>query len=164
MKKLNEKNNITNLPVFINRFMNSTSESENSNYGAQYHLSNEQYKSIVIKDIENLLNFSVSKTDIDERFSYVKNSVIAYGGISFSGEALSASLIDKIQENIITRIIKFEPRINKNTIWMKYLKEGENYGKALFHIYAELVSPADSNIDVTLSIDLERGECLIFRQ
>ena len=164
MKKQINYIDTTELPIFINRFFSYTTESEASDSGKHYHISAEQYKSIVIKDIENLLNFSVSKTEFDERFYYVKNSVLAYGGCSYSGEALSPHLIEKLKDNIISCLMKYEPRIKQNTIILKYLEEKSNYSKVQFCINAELVSIADDNINVTLSINLESGECLVCRK
>ena len=86
----------------------------------------EKYKNIVMRDLINLLNSSITieESGLNE-LGYARNSTLTYGMKSFAGMTFSDSNKQNIIEEIKKSILKFERRIYTESLEVELMKDTE---------------------------------------
>lgn len=125
----------------------------------------QQYRASVARDLEFLFNNLTRPDDkLLEEYSYVKQSVVNYGIKSVSGEWANTDKTRHLIQSIKDAILRFEPRILKETLVVRKSGSLENRQKSKVHfeIEGELwAEPITEKLFIKTEIDLETGECRV---
>jgi type VI secretion system protein ImpF len=123
------------------------------------------HRASVLRDLEWLMNTDNAEAvhDLSE-FPNVTASVINYGMPALAGRALSAVDIGEIEDQFVSVIRLFEPRVIASTIQVKAAYSGEfSAANALtFEIRGELwATPVPLKLFLKTNVDLETGSIRI---
>ncbi len=124
-----------------------------------------QYRASVARDLEYLFN-NITRPDdalIDD-YPYVKTAVVNYGIKDVSGTWISNDGTEGLIGAIKEAIIRFEPRILKETLKINKVDAPENRqkSKVYFEIQGELwAEPLSEKLFIKTEIDLETGDCQV---
>ncbi|MCG8552802.1 MAG: type VI secretion system baseplate subunit TssE [Desulfobacterales bacterium] len=124
-----------------------------------------QYRLSVARDLEFLFN-NLTQPDgkMLEEFSYVRQSVLNYGIKCVSGEWAGTEGTRRLIQAIEEAIVKFEPRILKETLSVHQSGSSHKRHKSKIHfeIEGELwAEPISEKLFIKTEFDLETGECRV---
>ncbi len=157
-----QKNRI--LPCLLDRLTDRYPKAKKES--REYRVMNlKQYRASVARDLEYLLN-SLTRPDgqLLEEYTHIKNSVVNYGIKNISGEWASTDSSRYLIQAIKTAILRFEPRIIKDTLMVRKAGSAKNRQKSKvnFEIEGELwAEPISEKLFIKTEIDLETGECKV---
>ena len=152
-------------PSLIDRLIDEEPERREENARSRT-LTIKQLKSIVLRDLENLLNaFSFDRIEELADYPEVVTSVVNYGAPDVAGRLSSAGDARKMERSIRDAIERFEPRILKDTLRVRVIEDtSEKPDKSLlrFEIEGELwAEPAPLHLLLTSTVDRETGRAEI---
>ncbi len=124
-----------------------------------------QYRAALARDLEFLFN-NLTRPDekMLEGFGYVQESVVNYGVRDFSGDFTGTQNTARLIAAIKEAIIRYEPRILKETLTIRKSKPKDHHqkSKAHFDIEGELwAEPICEKLFIKTEFDLETGECRV---
>jgi len=120
-----------------------------------------QMKTLVIRDLENLLNTRRQIRHVPGSYRQVHNSVFMYGLEDFTAEnPKNPSVRRKLRQDVERAIAKFEPRLKNVTV---RLEDNTEKGRNLrFRINGVLiVEPEIEPVTLDTYFDTNRGEYVI---
>ncbi len=130
-------------------------------------MSMRRYRQAVLRDLAWLLNTSahIEQDGLDE-FDEVTSSVLNFGAQDISGMTASSLSAEEMRYQLLEALRRFEPRIIPNTISIKMAVAPEemNNRSIRFEIWGDLWSqPIPESLFIKTEIDLETGECKLYR-
>ena len=122
-----------------------------------------RYRESVLRDLRWLLNANRPRLeDGVADYPEVATSVLNYGTPDVCGLTLSEMNVTELERAVEQAIKTFEPRINRNTVRVKAVREGEE-GKPTtvsFEVRGELwAQPIPEKLFIRTQLDLETGRC-----
>jgi len=125
-------------------------------------LSVRQLREAVLRDLGSLLNTEnlTATHDLDD-YPLVADSVLNYGIPVMAGRTLSGADLKRIEKLIQEAIVRFEPRILKDTLKVRVNVEKERMSRNAmsFDIEGELwAQPMPLHLMVRSRLDLETGD------
>jgi type VI secretion system protein ImpF len=133
-----------------------------SHESAQHRILNiRQIKTLVIRDLENLLNTRRQISHVSISYRQVHNSVFMYGLDDFTAEnPKNPSVRRKLRQDVEKAIAKFEPRLKNVTVRLEDdIEKGRNLR---FRINGVLiVEPEIEPVALDTYFDTNRGEYVI---
>ena len=159
------RNNLVRAP-FIEAFVCDTST--NNQLFPNKNITVAEYKNCVLNELKILLNTTLraSTADLKNNYQYAFNSVIYYGIDGLAGSGCSNAASEKIINRINNAILKFEPRINPDSLKVKKTDLEGDANKIYFAIFGTLLLPKavdERNVNLEISVDTGTGECSIIR-
>ena len=119
-----------------------------------------KYRESVLRDIVWLLN-TAKHTDFEDfsRLEYVDSSGLNYGVAHSCGLGLNGDSIALMERNIKRAIEKYEPRLNRRSLKVSFVKTHSKSVKLGFTIEGEMwANPVPERFFVNTKVDMETGE------
>lgn len=124
-------------------------------------LSQRQLRQSVLRDLTWLMN-SVAMTATQSLTAYadVSHSVLNFGIPDLSGRSVSNTDVRQLEQQIKQAILDFEPRITRNSLKLRVVKNADNFNQnaLAFEIEGDLwMQPLPLRLYLKSEIDLETG-------
>lgn len=117
-------------------------------------------------DLAALLNTVELDATVNlDRFEYVRRSILNYGLRDISRLNGEKEQADKIQDDLRTALVRFEPRLNPDTIHIERDEEAEESDQRVrFRVAVEMFcNPIDVSIDFIAEVDTGSGKLSLSR-
>ena len=127
------------------------------------HVSIEEMKKYVFRDVENLLNTRRQIFHVPDAYVEVNNSLFVYGIRDFTSQNPSSELLrQELRSDLEKTILQFEPRLQSLSVLLEESKESEK--GIIFRINAVMVvEPEAEQVTFDTVLDINTGEYTVSR-
>ena len=136
---------------------------------AEIVISRKQLRQIILRDLSWLLNATNADSDPDlHSFPHARLSALNFGLPAFSGKRASDVKLADLEEEIRQAIALFEPRVMKETLFVRGIVSNDNeaaHNMVIFEIRGQIwAHPYPIEMLLKSSIDLETGSVSLLDQ
>ncbi|MCA9291827.1 MAG: type VI secretion system baseplate subunit TssE [Phycisphaerales bacterium] len=129
-------------------------------------LSVRQLQQAVLRDLTWLLNSRARRAEDGlSEFPEVEASVLNFGMPDLTGSTVSGVSVSQLERQIVDTILRFEPRLIRDTITVTAVPESTRGGSPQvfgLEIKADLwAQPVPTHLYVRTEVDLETGQCTL---
>ena len=149
-------------PSLLDRLTDLNPEKKKES-SAEQVLSQQQYKTAVIRDLGWLLNAVSLDTVVDlEPYPQVRHSVLNYGLPDISGHTAASIDTTTLEKSLQRAIYAFEPRIIANSLRVQVNPDIMSHNSLEFRIEgAVFEQPMPFQVSLRSKLDLECGEFVV---
>lgn len=122
-------------------------------------------RELLRRDLTWLFNATHAAVQMDlSDYPEVERSVLNYGIPELTGRTLSSIRLERLGQDILEAVKRFEPRLLEESVEIEVRKNSVEFGTAAlcFHIWAELYAePAPLQLRLRTDVDIEEGRVAV---